>query len=149
MLVCGTILLAACSGNNRYRYETTPGDPMNVQTYKLKNGLTVSMTVNKEQPRIQTYIAVRTGSKNDPAETTGLAHYLEHLMFKGTTQFGTQNYEAEKPLLDTITTLFENYRTLTDPALPYTHRPCRPQSSLSHHRLHFGRSFAVCHPTRI
>ena len=116
MLVCGTILLAACSGNNRYRYETTPGDPMNVQTYKLKNGLTVSMTVNKEQPRIQTYIAVRTGSKNDPAETTGLAHYLEHLMFKGTTQFGTQNYEAEKPLLDTITTLFENYRTLTDPA---------------------------------
>ncbi|MBR3539985.1 MAG: insulinase family protein, partial [Bacteroidales bacterium] len=116
MLVCSTILLAACSGNNRYHYETTPGDPMNVQTYKLKNGLTVSMTVNKEQPRIQTYIAVRTGSKNDPAETTGLAHYLEHLMFKGTTQFGTQNYEAEKPLLDTITTLFENYRTLTDPA---------------------------------
>ena len=116
MLVCSIILLAACSGNNRYHYETTPGDPMNVQTYKLKNGLTVSMTVNKEQPRIQTYIAVRTGSKNDPAETTGLAHYLEHLMFKGTTQFGTQNYEAEKPLLDTITTLFENYRTLTDPA---------------------------------
>ena len=99
MLVCGTILLAACSGNNRYHYETTPGDPMNVQTYKLKNGLTVSMTVNKEQPRIQTYIAVRTGSKNDPAETTGLAHYLEHLMFKGTTQFGTQTTVHSPTLL--------------------------------------------------
>ncbi len=117
MLVCSLVLLASCGGNKgRYSYESVAGDPMNVQTYKLKNGLTVAMTVNKEQPRIQTYIAVRTGSKNDPAETTGLAHYLEHLMFKGTSHFGTQNYEAEKPLLDTIVTLFEQYRTLTDPA---------------------------------
>ena len=115
VLVVSIILLASCS-KSRYTCETVSGDPMNVQTYTLKNGLTVSMTVNREQPRIQTYIAVRTGSKNDPAETTGLAHYLEHLMFKGTTQFGTQNYEAERPLLDTITTLFEHYRTLTDPA---------------------------------
>jgi predicted Zn-dependent peptidase len=117
VLVCSLAILASCGGNKgRYSYETVPGDPMNVQTYKLKNGLTVAMTVNKEQPRIQTYIAVRTGSKNDPAETTGLAHYLEHLMFKGTSHYGTQNYEAEKPLLDTIVTLFENYRSLTDPA---------------------------------
>jgi len=116
MLVCCIVVLAACGGKGRYNYTTVAGDPMNVQTYTLKNGLTVAMTVNKEQPRIQTYIAVRTGSKNDPAETTGLAHYLEHLMFKGTTQFGTQDYEAEKPLLDTITALFEQYRTLTDPA---------------------------------
>ncbi len=117
MLVCSLVLLNSCGGNkSRYSYETVPGDPMNVQTYRLKNGLTVAMTVNEEEPRIQTYIAVRTGSKNDPAETTGLAHYLEHLMFKGTTHFGTQNYEAEKPLLDTIVTLFEQYRTLTDPA---------------------------------
>ncbi len=114
-LACGIALLTACGGS-KGRYTTVEGDPMNVQTYTLKNGLTVSMTVNREQPRIQTYIAVRTGSKNDPAETTGLAHYLEHLMFKGTTRFGTQDYEAERPLLDTITTLFEHYRTLTDPA---------------------------------
>ena len=116
VLACSILVLAACGGKGRYNYTTVAGDPMNVQTYTLKNGLTVAMTVNKEQPRIQTYIAVRTGSKNDPAETTGLAHYLEHLMFKGTTQFGTQDYEAEKPLLDTITALFEHYRTLTDPA---------------------------------
>ena len=50
MLVCSIVLLAACGGNNgRYRYQTVPGDPMNVQTYQLKNGLTVAMTVNKEQ----------------------------------------------------------------------------------------------------
>ena len=107
--------LASCVKQGSFDYAIVPGDPMNVQTYRLSNGLTVSMTVNHEQPRIQTYIAVRTGSKNDPAETTGLAHYLEHLMFKGTSSFGTQDYAAERPLLDTITTLFEQYRLLTDP----------------------------------
>ena len=64
--------------------------------------------------RIQTYIAVRVGSKNDPLETTGLAHYFEHLMFKGTESFGTQDYEAERPMLDEIERLFEVYRTTTD-----------------------------------
>lgn len=107
-------LLCSCQ-QGKYKYETVPNDPMNVQAYTLSNGLRVFMTVNHEQPRIQTYIAVRTGSKNDPAETTGLAHYLEHLMFKGTSSFGTQDYEQERPLLDTITSLFEQYRLLTDP----------------------------------
>ena len=89
---------------------------MQSRIYTLKNGLKVYLTVYKEQPRIQTYIAVRTGGKNDPAETTGLAHYLEHLMFKGTKLFGTNNPEAEAPLLDEIEQRFEAYRRLTDPA---------------------------------
>jgi predicted Zn-dependent peptidase len=72
------------------------------------------MSVNKDKPRLQTYIAVRVGGKNDPAETTGLAHYFEHLMFKGTETFGTQNYAAEKPMLDRIEQLFEVYRNTTD-----------------------------------
>lgn len=104
-------LLQSCSGN---KYETVPGDPLNTRIYTLDNGLKVYMTVNKDEPRVQTYIAVRVGAKNDPAETTGLAHYFEHLMFKGTTNFGTQNYEAEKPLLDAIEQQFEVYRTTTD-----------------------------------
>ena len=62
-------------------YETVEDDPMQTRIYTLDNGLKVYLSVNKEKPRIQTFIAVRTGSKNDPAETTGLAHYLEHLMF--------------------------------------------------------------------
>ena len=97
------------------KYETVKGDPLNAKIYTLKNGLTVYMTVNKDEPRIQTYIPVRAGGKNDPADNTGLAHYLEHMMFKGTQQFGTQDYEAEKPLLAAIDSLFEVYRTLTDP----------------------------------
>ena len=74
-------LLSACK---KYSYESVKGDPMQTRIYTLKNGLKVYLSVNKEKPRVQTYIAIRTGSKNDPAETTGLAHYLEHLMFKGT-----------------------------------------------------------------
>ena len=73
---------------------------MKARIYTLDNGLKVYLTVNKETPRIQTYIAVTVGGKNDLLQTTGLAHYFEHLMFKGTQKFGTQNYEAEKPLLD-------------------------------------------------
>ncbi len=99
-----------------YGYETVKGDPMQTRIYTLPNGLKVYLSVNKEKPRIQTYIAVRTGSRNDPAETTGLAHYLEHLMFKGTLQFGTTDAVKEKPYLDDIERRYEHYRTVTDPA---------------------------------
>ena len=98
------------------RYTTVPGDPMKTRIYTLSNGLKVYLSVNKEKPRVQTYIAVNTGSRNDPAETTGLAHYLEHLMFKGTNHFGTSNLQAEKPLLDSIESRFEQYRHITNPA---------------------------------
>ncbi len=107
-------LLSSCTGSSDY--ESVKGDPMQTRIYSLDNGLKVYLSVNKEEPRIQTYIAVRTGSKNDPAETTGLAHYLEHLMFKGTKQFGTTDPEAEAPLLDEIEQRYEEYRTITDEA---------------------------------
>ena len=116
--------LAAVAVGCGKKYETVKGDPLDAKIYTLKNGLTVYMTVNKDEPRIQTYIAVRAGGKDDPADNTGLAHYLEHMMFKGTEQFGTQDYEAEKPMLATIDSLFEVYRTLTDPEerLAFYHR---------------------------
>ena len=98
-----------------YKYETVEGDLMKTRIYTLDNGLKVYLSVNPEKPRIQTYIAVRTGSKNDPAETTGLAHYLEHLMFKGSKSFGTSNYAAETPLLNDIEQRYEVYRKLKDP----------------------------------
>ena len=107
--------LAAAAMSCGSKYETVKGDPLDAKIYTLKNGLTVYMTVNKDEPRIQTYIPVRAGGKNDPADNTGLAHYLEHMMFKGTEQFGTQDYAAEKPMLAAIDSLFEVYRTLTDP----------------------------------
>jgi len=107
--------LAALAASCGPKYETVKGDPLDAKIYTLKNGLTVYMTVNKDEPRIQANIAVRAGGKDDPADNTGLAHYLEHMMFKGSELFGTQDYAAEKPLLAAIDSLFEVYRTLTDP----------------------------------
>lgn len=95
-----------------YKYETVPGDPLNARIYTLDNGLKVYLTVYKEKPRIQTYIAVKAGSKNDPKETTGLAHYFEHMMFKGTQNFGTRDYERESELIAQIEELFEEYRKI-------------------------------------
>ena len=115
ILAVAAVGLGMSAPAREYKYTTVPGDMMQTRIYTLDNGLKVFLSVNPEKPRIQTYIAVRTGSKNDPAETTGLAHYLEHLMFKGTRQFGTTDPEAEEPLLDEIEQRYEAYRRLTDP----------------------------------
>ena len=111
LVAAAVALLASCS---QYKYETVANDPLDTKMYTLDNGLKVYMSVNNETPRIQTYIAVKVGGKNDPAQTTGLAHYFEHLMFKGSEQFGTSDYAAEKPLLDEIEALFEVYRVTED-----------------------------------
>jgi predicted Zn-dependent peptidase len=116
LLSSAVLLLAACETESKYPYESVKGDPLQTRIYTLENGLTVYLSVNKDKPRVQTYIGVRVGGKNDPAETTGLAHYFEHLMFKGTQQFGTSDYAKEKPLLDQIEALFETYRQTTDEA---------------------------------
>ena len=98
-----------------YPYTTVPGDTLNTRIYTLSNGLTVYMSSLRDEPRIYTSIAVRAGSKNDPAETTGLAHYLEHMLFKGTDSIGSLNYEKEHAELEKITELYEKYRSTTDP----------------------------------
>lgn len=117
LIFAGLLAIAIQAMAQKYDYQIVDGDAMKTRIYTLPNGLKVYLSVNKERPRIQTYIAVRTGSKNDPAETTGLAHYLEHLMFKGTKLFGTNNPSAEAPLLDEITSRYEEYRLITDPEL--------------------------------
>lgn len=96
------------------KYESVQGDPLDARVYTLKNGLKVYMTVYKNAPRIQTYIATRAGSKNDPTDATGLAHYLEHMLFKGTDIYGSKDYGKEKVELDKIENLFEVYRQTKD-----------------------------------
>ncbi|NMW20120.1 MAG: insulinase family protein [Chlorobiaceae bacterium] len=100
--------------DKHYPYTTTPGDSLHTRIYRLSNGLTVFMSPNSEEPRIYTSIAVRAGSKNDPAETTGLAHYLEHMLFKGTDSIGSLNYEKEHAELEKISELYEKYRSTSD-----------------------------------
>ncbi|WKZ58332.1 MAG: insulinase family protein [Cyclobacteriaceae bacterium] len=97
-----------------YSYEYVTNDPLNARIYTLKNGLKVYLSQYNAAPRIYTQIAVKAGGKNDPADATGLAHYLEHIMFKGSDEFGTLDWQKEKVMLDSIESMFEYYRTLTD-----------------------------------
>lgn len=117
--LCLCVFMVACQSGHDPSTREEPilaDDPLSTHIYTLSNGLKVYLTVNPDEPRIQTYVAVRTGSRNDPAESTGLAHYLEHLMFKGTTLFGTKDYQQEKPLLDSIEAQYEIYGKTTDEA---------------------------------
>lgn len=102
----------ASSGGYTYKYVTN--DPMNARFYTLKNGLTVVLSQNKKEPRIAVRIPVRAGSNTDPKDHTGLAHYLEHLLFKGTDKFGSLDWAKEKPMLDQIDQLYEQYNSTTD-----------------------------------
>jgi len=102
----------ASSGGYTYKYVTN--DPMNTRFYTLSNGLTVVLSPNKKEPRIAVRIPVRAGSNTDPKDHTGLAHYLEHMLFKGTDKYGSLDWSKEKPLLDQIDNLYEQYNSTTD-----------------------------------
>ena len=102
--------------NKGYTYEMVENDPSQTRIYTLDNGLKIYLAQIKDEPRIQTHIAVKTGSNNDPEDSTGLAHYLEHMVFKGTSKIGTQNWEKEKVLLQQISDLYEQHKAEKDPA---------------------------------
>ncbi len=85
-------LLLNGQATNTYTYDTVPGDPLKARIYTLNNGLKVYLSVYKDEPKFQSMIGIKAGSKNDPADHTGLAHYLEHMLFKGTDVYGTLDY---------------------------------------------------------
>lgn len=125
--MASALLLMSCSpktpfavktatDTNGYSYEYVTNDPAQGRIYTLENGLKVFLSVNKDEPRISTLIGVRAGSTSDPRDATGLAHYFEHMMFKGTSKIGTTNWPEEKKLLDQIEARFEDYRATTDAA---------------------------------
>lgn len=99
-----------------YTYEYVTGDPMKTRIYTLENGLKIYLSDYENAPRVQVFIPVKAGGKNDPANNTGLAHYLEHMMFKGTDKLGTLDYATEQVYLDSIERMFNTYATLTEAA---------------------------------
>lgn len=105
---------AKSTDRSKYLYETTAHDPLNTRIYTFPNGMKVYMSVYRDKPRIQTYIAFKVGSKHDPSNNTGLAHYLEHMLFKGTDTFGTMDYAKERKYLDQIIDLYESRRNTPD-----------------------------------
>lgn len=99
----------------RWEVVSFNNDPLKVRQYTFANGLTLITSNQKKSPRIYTMVAVRTGSKNDPADHTGLAHYLEHMLFKGTDKYGSLNWAKEEPLLLQIDALYEKYNHSKNP----------------------------------
>ena len=89
-------------------------DLLNTKIYKLENGLTVYLSENKLNPNFYAEIAVRCGSVHDPKDATGIAHYLEHLMFKGTKKLGTSDFAKEEKILTRIAELFETHKKEND-----------------------------------
>jgi len=104
------------SNGGKFTYQTVEGDPTQTRFYTLKNGLTVILHENRTEPRIMALITTKAGGKNDPAQNTGLAHYLEHLLFKGTDELGTADYNTELTYLQQIEDLYEVYNKTTDEA---------------------------------
>ena len=87
---------------------------LKVKNTKLDNGLTVVMCEDHSSPQAYGAVYVHAGSKNDPLEATGMAHYFEHIMFKGTDKIGTINWEAEKVYLDSIDIMYDKLHETTD-----------------------------------
>jgi predicted Zn-dependent peptidase len=94
---------------------------LTVGIHVLDNGLTVYLSENHEEPWISCRVVVRAGAAHEPADTTGLAHYLEHMLAnKGTRRLGTRDFSAEQPHLDRLRELYERLREL-----PPTPSPAR------------------------
>ena len=89
---------------------------LKTKTTYLDNGLKLVMCENHDQPEIYGAIYVHAGSKNDPTDATGMAHYFEHIMFKGTDRIGTLDWEKEKVYLDSISMMYDRLHETTDPA---------------------------------
>lgn len=106
VILCASIMILpfmATSQNSYPKFE----DPINVIQFQLKNGLTVVLSENHEKPTVVGGVVVKAGGKNDPSDATGIAHYLEHMLFKGTQDLGTIDYAKEKIYLDKIDSLYE------------------------------------------
>ena len=123
LLILGAVLtltakdyeLKQAVDKNGYTYSYVTEDPYNAREYTLKNGLKVYLSRIPVKPRVSFKAAVRGGMADSPADVTGLAHYFEHMMFKGTGKIGALDYAKEKPLLDRIEALFEERRKTDDP----------------------------------
>ena len=104
------------TASSKWRPKTFSDDPLHVQQFVLDNGLTVMLTENHERPEVFGAVVVRTGGKNDPPDNTGMAHYLEHMLFKGTQDLGTTDWKAEAPLQGRLEQLYEQLGQAEDEA---------------------------------
>ena len=124
VLAAGVLLIPALSGKsfmktdidkNGRTYQYASNDPFNVRIYKLKNGMTVYLSANPAEPTVNLMTIVKAGAMDEPENSTGLAHYFDHMMFKGTDKIGALNWNKEKILIEKLEQLFEQRRNTSDP----------------------------------
>ncbi|MEX1365177.1 MAG: pitrilysin family protein, partial [Nannocystaceae bacterium] len=96
--------------------EPLPDDPLRVTVHRLSNGMTVYLSTVRDEPQIHAWIVVRAGGRMDPADSTGLAHYLEHMLFKGTDELGTLDFEQESAHVERVRQLYAELREATGQA---------------------------------
>ena len=87
---------------------------LEVKELKLSNGLTVWLNEDHSQPKVYGALVVKAGAKDCP--DTGIAHYLEHMLFKGTQKIGTVDYASERTWLDSISAKYNELSETTDPS---------------------------------
>ena len=104
------MVFACCS----YQSQAEELGALKVKEYKLENGLTVWLNEDHSQPKVFGAVVVKAGAKDCP--DTGIAHYFEHMMFKGTDRIGTLDYESEKVLLDSIAMKYDELAMTEDTA---------------------------------
>jgi zinc protease len=97
-----------------FAIQSLSAQKLDVEIYELENGLRVYLNEDKSATKVFGSVWVKAGGKNDPADATGIAHYLEHMLFKGTRDLGTLDYSKEKPHLDTIMMLYDQLGAIGD-----------------------------------
>ena len=100
------IILLLLSSSSLFA-QTTLNKSLIVKQYKLENGLTVFLNEDHSSPNVAGAVIIKGGSKRDPKDATGIAHYLEHMLFKGTQDIGTIDYEKEKVFLDSVVLMYD------------------------------------------
>lgn len=112
ILLIGLLLISPIWGISQEVEKVNHG----IKQFTLSNGLKVILDENHSQPEIFGLVIVKAGGKNDPSDATGMAHYQEHMLFKGTTTLGTINWEKEKPHIDKIFGLYDELGKTKDEA---------------------------------
>ncbi|GAF05417.1 insulinase family protein [Saccharicrinis fermentans] len=112
-------------------------DALKVQKYTLSNGFTVYLNEDHSTSSVRGMVAVKGGSKRDPEDATGIAHYFEHIMFKGTDKMGTVNYKEEKVYLDSIALEYNK--------LGGNYRQRRARSYSAKNKRTFPKSIRLCY----
>lgn len=104
-------IIAICSST---LLSQTPPPKIDITKYTLSNGLTVYLHEDHTQPKIFGVVICNVGGKDDPSDATGMAHYMEHMLFKGTEELGTTDWVHEKPHIDSIFALYDELGNTTD-----------------------------------